>query len=160
MPSVKEISPSQLMRLLGTPDCPRSIDVCIDTDFQDRPQLIPGAGRMPHTDLPAILDHVQNQSAVVTCLKKNRIACPWLIRRSVDSQARFQFLARCTFDTMLEKFDPRTKPLTRRADVIQAADTDNHDICPQAAGLALYDALFRWARDGFSEGHNWPAARN
>ena len=28
-----------------------------------------------------------------------------------------------------------------------------------AAGLALYGALFRWARDGFDETHDWPADR-
>jgi hypothetical protein len=25
--------------------------------------------------------------------------------------------------------------------------------------MALYDALYRWARDGFDEGHDWPADR-
>ncbi|MEO1139438.1 MAG: sulfurtransferase, partial [Pseudomonadota bacterium] len=27
------------------------------------------------------------------------------------------------------------------------------------AGMVLYDALYRWARDGYDEGHNWPAAQ-
>jgi hypothetical protein len=65
---------------------------------------------------------------------------------------------------------------------VRAADTDRHDLAPQAAGLlalsvglsrmyrddlaqleagmALYDALYIWARDGFSEGHDWPAGRS
>ena len=60
------------------------------------------------------------------------------------------------------------------ATVIRAADTNRHDLAPQAAGLlalsvglsrqyrddleqleagiALYDALYRWARDGQDEG--------
>ena len=65
--------------------------------------------------------------------------------------------------------------------MIRAADTDRHDASPQAAGLlaisvglsrqykddhqqlaaglALYDALYRWARDGYDESHDWPGAR-
>lgn len=65
--------------------------------------------------------------------------------------------------------------------LIGTPDTDRHDLAPQAAGLlaisvglsrqyrddlaqleagmVLYDALYRWARDGFAEGHDWPATR-
>ena len=64
----------------------------------------------------------------------------------------------------------------------RGADTDRPDLAPQAAGLlavslglsrmyrddlaqleagmGLYDALFRWARDAVAEGHDWPAALN
>lgn len=159
MPSVTEISQSQLMRLLEIPDCPRLVDVCIDAVFQHRAQLTPGQVRRPTSDFSTIPGHVQDQSAVVTGLKMNWIACPWLNRRFVDAQARFLFLARCTVDMMLNELGLRTKPLTRMADVIPAADSDNLDTCSQAAGLVQYDALFRWARDGFSDGHQWPAAR-
>lgn len=138
--------------------------------------------------------------------KIDRIACPWLIRRFVDPAARFLFVAptevlavadrfgatpfdvegvawshagdRCTFDTMLDRFGLRSEPLDRLALVVRAADTDRHDLAPQAAGLlavsvglsrlyrddleqleagiGLYDALYRWARDGFDERHDWP----
>jgi len=27
------------------------------------------------------------------------------------------------------------------------------------AGMAIYDALCRWARDGQNEGHDWPQER-
>ena len=27
------------------------------------------------------------------------------------------------------------------------------------AGMLIYDALYRWARDGFDEGHDWPESR-
>ena len=141
--------------------------------------------------------------------KIDRIACPWLIRRFVDPAARFLFVAPsevqavadrfaaipfdiegvpfshrregCTFDTMLAEWQLATPALDRLALVIRAADTDQHDLAPQAAGLLavsvglsrlyrddleqleagmlLYDALYRWARDGFDEGHDWPAAR-
>lgn len=80
----------------------------------------------------------------------------------------------CTFDAMLELFDLRTDALDRLAQVIRAADTGRDDI-PQAAGLLavsvglsrmyrddhaqlhaampLYDAMYRWARDGAGETH-------
>jgi rhodanese-related sulfurtransferase len=141
--------------------------------------------------------------------KVDRIACPWLIRRFVDPAARFLFVppgdvlavaekfgaipfdiedtfwthrnGGCTFDTMLAEFGLQTAALERLATVIRGADTDAHDLAPQAAGLLafsvglsrayrddlaqldaampLYDALYRWARDGFDEGHDWPAGR-
>jgi len=141
--------------------------------------------------------------------KIDRIACPWLIRRFIDPQAEFLFVApsevsavaerfdavpfdiegvtfshrgdRCTFDALLDDFGLRTQALDRMAVVIRGADTDRHDLAPQAAGLlalsvglsrqfrddlrqldagmVLYDALYRWARDGFAEGHDWPAGR-
>ncbi|RYI03581.1 MAG: sulfurtransferase, partial [Acetobacteraceae bacterium] len=87
----------------------------------------------------------------------------------------------CTFDALLDDFQLHTEALDRMATVIRAADTARHDLCPQAAGLlalsvglsrmyrddlqqlgagmALYDALYRWARDGHEEGHDWPAGR-
>ena len=141
--------------------------------------------------------------------KIDRIACPWLIRRFVDPGAEFLFVPPsdvlavaekydatpydvegvhwshrgdlCTFDTMLSEFALSTEALARLALVVRAADTDRHDLSPQAAGLlaisiglsrqyrddlqqlqagmGLYDALYRWARDGFDEGHDWPAGR-
>jgi hypothetical protein len=137
----------------------------------------------------------------------DRIACPWLIRRFVDPGARFLFVAptevlavadkfgatpfdvegvfwshrgeHCTFDTMVAEFGLATEALKRLAIVVRAADTDRHDLSPQAAGLlalsvglsrqfrddleqmatgmVIYDALYRWARDGHEETHDWPA---
>ena len=82
---------------------------------------------------------------------------------------------------MLDAWGLRTEALDRLATVVRAADTDRHDLAPQAAGLlavsvglsrqyrddqaqldaglSLYDALYRWARDGVDEGHDWPAPR-
>jgi hypothetical protein len=87
----------------------------------------------------------------------------------------------CTFDTMLDTFSLHTEALDRLARVVRGADTKPHDLAPQSAGLlavsvglsrqfkddhaqleagiALYDAMYRWARDGFDEGHDWPAAQ-
>jgi rhodanese-related sulfurtransferase len=142
--------------------------------------------------------------------KVDRIACPWLIRRFVDPAARFLFVApsevmgvadrfgatpfdvedvfwshrgeSCTFDTMVQEFGLVFDAMDRLATLVRAADTDRHDLAPQAAGLlalsvglsrlykddleqleaglTVYDALYRWARDGFDEGHDWPAGRS
>jgi len=87
---------------------------------------------------------------------------------------------KCSFDTMIEEFELTTEPLLRLANVIRAADTDRLDLAPEAAGLlaaslglsrlyrndleqldagiALYDAFYRWARDAGTEAHRHPRA--
>ena len=160
--------------------------------------------RIPAKSIPA---PVQGSTLWVTRHrpKIDRIACPWLIRRFVDPDARFLFVSpaevdgvasrynatpfdvegafwshrgdKCSFDTMLDEFHLHSPALDRMADIIRAADTDNHSAAPQAAGLLaisvglsrqykddqhqlqaglqVYDALYRWARDGFDETHDW-----
>ncbi|BAM89297.1 hypothetical protein S58_33000 [Bradyrhizobium oligotrophicum S58] len=138
--------------------------------------------------------------------KVDRIACPWLIRRFVDPQAVFLYVAPsevvavgerfraapfdientfwshrgelCTFDVMIEEFALATPALLRLAGIVRAADTARLDQSPEApgllaaslglsriydddlaqldAGLALYDAFYRWCRDATGESHNWP----
>ena len=88
---------------------------------------------------------------------------------------------RCTFDTVLDELGLETEALRRLATVVRAADTDAHALAPQAAGLlavsvglsrmyrddlaqleaglGIFDALFRWARDAHDEGHDWPPPR-
>lgn len=138
--------------------------------------------------------------------KVDRIACPWLIRRFVDPKAMFLFVEpsqvmnvadrfggtpfdledvfwshrgdTCTFDTMLDEFGIRTEALDRLATLVRGADTNRHDLAPEAAGLLaaslglsrmyrddleqldagllLYDMFYRWARDATDETHDWP----
>lgn len=140
--------------------------------------------------------------------KVDRIACPWLIRRFVDPQAVFLYVApsevlevaerfgatpfdvdhkdvywshrgeRCTFDLMVEEFGLQTEPLLRLATIVRGADTARPELAPESAGLvaaslglsrmyaddlaqldaglALYDAFYRWCRDATDEGHDWP----
>ena len=138
--------------------------------------------------------------------KVDRIACPWLIRRFVDPNAVFLFVAPaevagvaqlfgampfdvedtfwshrgelCTFDVMLAEFGLSIPALDRLATIVRGADTARLDLAPEAAGLLvaslglsrmysddleqleagmlLYDAFFRWARDATDETHNWP----
>jgi len=88
----------------------------------------------------------------------------------------------CTFDTLLDEFSLSTPALSRLATIIRGADTNRHDLAPESAGLlaaslglsrmyrddqrqldaglALYDAFYRWARDATDEGHDWPAGAN
>ncbi|AZV78462.1 sulfurtransferase [Parasedimentitalea marina] len=260
-----EISPTQLMRLIGTPDAPILIDVLRDDDFTLDPRLIPSARKHSLDQLLQLLPELRGQRTVIICQKGkklshgaaallrnhgiaaevlaggnhawrdaglplvpvanlpqphlgglwvtrhrpkiDRIACPWLIRRFVDPKAQFLFVPPaevsavaenfnatpfdientfwthrgplCSFDVMIEEFCLATPALTRLAAVIRAADTNRLDLSPQAAGLLalsvglsrqykndsdqleaalpLYDALYRWARDGHDEVHDWPA---
>jgi hypothetical protein len=104
------------------------------------------------------------------------IACPWLIRRFVDRNARFLFVQRpevadvaekfdaipfdmengfwcgsgqtCTFDTMIERFQLGTEVLSRLATVIRGAAANRRDLAPQSAGLrALSHGLLTSQRD-------------
>ncbi len=97
--------------------------------------------------------------------KVDRIACPWLIRRFVDPNAVFLFVApsevmgvadrfgaapfdiegegvfwshrgeRCTFDVMVEELGLASGPLLRLASIVRGADTARLDLAPEAPGL-------------------------
>ena len=269
MPSPTQITVSQLARLIGTPDCPVLVDVCIDEDFNDDPRLIPSSFRHPFKDIESLVPELTGKRVVIICQKGkkisegaaallrtlgiaaenletgifgwrdaglplvpaekipyqsgsrntlwvtrqrpkiDRIACPWLIRRFIDPGARFLFVAplevlnvaekfdatpfdvedefwshrgeNCTFDTMIEEWQLQSKPLETLARIIRGADTDRLDLTPQSAGLmaaslglsrmikddlaqleagmVLYDAFYRWARDAQNETHDWPTAK-
>lgn len=85
---------------------------------------------------------------------------------------------RCTFDLMVETFGlGGIEPLAHLATIVRGADTGRPEIVPEAAGLlaaslglsrmyaddleqleagmALYDAFYRWCRDARGETHNW-----
>jgi rhodanese-related sulfurtransferase len=87
----------------------------------------------------------------------------------------------CTFDVMVSEFGIATEPLLRLATIVRGADTARLDLAPEApgllaaslglsrmyaddleqleAGMALYDAFYRWCRDATDETHNWPSAK-
>jgi len=93
----------------------------------------------------------------------DRVACPWLIARFVDSEAEFLFVPkskvmgmaektgaipfdtpgaelhhrdnRCTFDAIIEDYGLTDEALLRMAKVINAADTDNLQADPLASGF-------------------------
>ena len=93
----------------------------------------------------------------------DRVACPWLIKRFVDSGAEFVFVAasqvepvakelgavpfdipgcelghkgnNCSFDSIIEKYALKDKALLRLAKIVNAADTDRLDSETVSAGL-------------------------
>lgn len=112
--------------------------------------------------------------------KIDRIACPWLIRRFVDPNAVFLFVAPsevptvadcfaatpfdiegvfwshrgelCTFDTMLDEFGLDSPPLKRLASIVRGADTARFDLAPEAAGLlAVSLGYSRMFRDDLAQ---------
>ncbi|MES2540165.1 MAG: sulfurtransferase/chromate resistance protein [Pseudomonadota bacterium] len=84
----------------------------------------------------------------------------------------------CTFDTLIAEFGLRLSALDRLATIVRGADTDRPELAPECAGLlaaslglsrmftddqaqleaglSLYDAFYRWARDATDETHGWP----
>ena len=269
MPSPNQITVSQLFRLIGTPDCPVLIDVCIDEGFKEDARLIPSAFRHPFQNITHIAPQLMGKRVVIICQKGkklsagasallrnqgvnaeylkggnfawrdanlplvpvanlpfrqnngsllfvtrhrpkiDRIACPWLIRRFIDPNAQFLFVApaeveavaekfnatpfdiedvffthhgdKCTFDTMINEWKLQSPALDKLAKIVRGADTNRHDLSPEAAGLVamsvglsrmfrndlkqldagmvMYDALYRWARDAQDEGHDWPTSK-
>lgn len=87
----------------------------------------------------------------------------------------------CSFDIMLAEFGLSLPALDRLATIVRGADTARLDLAPEAAGLlaaslglsriyaddleqleagmSLYDAFYRWAREATGETHNWPTNR-
>lgn len=99
--------------------------------------------------------------------KIDRIACPWLIKRFIDTDAEIIFVPvedvirvgeqvgatpfdipgveyshyedKCTFDYFIKKHALKDPALDKIAKIVRGADTDRHDFAPQAAGL---EAIF------------------
>jgi len=128
--------------------------------------------------------------------KIDRIACPWLIKNFIDLETEFIFVhqdivlqkskelgaipfdipeveythyqEKSTFDYFLEKHQLKDPALHKMAVIIRGADTDQHHLAPEAAGLwaisaglsynilddhqllktgfIIYDALYNWAK--------------
>lgn len=113
--------------------------------------------------------------------KIDRIACPWLIRRFIDPDAVFLYVAaaeviavaerfnatpfdidgvfwshrgeKCSFDVMLAEFGlASAPPLSHLATIVRGADTDRLDLAPQAAGLlAASLGLSRMFKDDLAQ---------
>ena len=93
----------------------------------------------------------------------DRVACPWLIKRFVDAEAEFIFVAKdlvkreakrlnaipfdapnvelghqdghCSFVSIVKKYGLKDPALLKLADVVNAADTGTMDTNPFATGL-------------------------
>ncbi len=112
--------------------------------------------------------------------KIDRIACPWLIRRFIDANAKFLFVTPgqvvpvaerfgatpfdvedvfwthrgvlCTFDVMIAEFGLSHPPLEHLARIVRAADTATLAHEPEAAGLlAISLGLSRLHRDDLAQ---------
>jgi hypothetical protein len=95
--------------------------------------------------------------------KIDRIACPWLIKNFVDSDAEFIYVSRdrvletakalgaipydlhgaeythegkfCTFDYIVKKHEITDPAVKQIAAIVRGADTGSFELAPQAAGL-------------------------
>ena len=95
--------------------------------------------------------------------KIDRVACPWLVSRFIDSEAEFLFVPpadvagvarqtgaipydvegvelshegpQCSFDAFLAKYHLEDPALADLARIVRGADTDRLDLTPQCAGL-------------------------
>jgi len=100
-----------------------------------------------------------------------RIACPWLIEKFVDSEAEFIFVApdlvlgmaeelnaipfdvkgaelghrgdKCTFDAIIEKYNLKRPALLELAKIVRGADTPARDLTPESRGLLAAAEGFR-----------------
>ena len=219
MSAPNAVSPDKLVRLIGTSNAPRILDVRSDTS-----QLIPSSiaespesvranperfaggswvvtcnhGKETSQGVAALLRHEGTQAEILeggfaawqaagypvvdasklpprdaqgrtvwvtrARPKVDRIACPWLIRRFVDPDAVFLFVApsevekvaerfdaapfdvegvfwshradHCTFDTMVEELGlGGFEALKRLSAIVRGADTARPELAPQCAGL-------------------------
>ncbi|HSL49569.1 MAG TPA: chromate resistance protein ChrB domain-containing protein [Candidatus Deferrimicrobiaceae bacterium] len=101
----------------------------------------------------------------------DRIACPWLIRRFIDPEAEFLFVAedqvmdtahreaavpfdvpgvelghhgeRCSFDAFLEKYRLTDPALLALGEIVRGADTDARHLAREAWGLYAVASGFR-----------------
>ena len=135
--------------------------------------------------------------------KIDRIACPWLIKKFVDSEAEFiyvpfdEVLAKaevlnaipfdipnveythykeeCTFDYIVKKHEIKDPAILIMAKIVRGADTDQHDLAKESAGLwaisaglsynitndaellasgmVIYDSLYSWATHLYKQNH-------
>jgi hypothetical protein len=137
--------------------------------------------------------------------KIDRIACPWLIERFIDKSPEFLYVPKdqvlkiaketgaipydipgvelthegdlCSFDIFLRNYKLTEPALAHLAVIVRGADTDCHELAPQAAGLhaislglsvnfkndhemlkhglVVYDALYSWCKSLQGEKHTW-----
>jgi len=106
----------------------------------------------------ALMKWVTRQNAHV-----DRIACPWLIKRFIDKDAKFLFVEpsrvvevakeqeaipfdvpdaelthhgdKCSFDAIIEKYAINDPALLELAKIVRGADTPKHHLTAQSEGL-------------------------
>jgi hypothetical protein len=101
----------------------------------------------------------------------DRVACPWLIKRFVDAEAQFLYVAadqvmevaereeavpfdvpnvelghqgtQCSFDAVIRKYHLTDPALLKLAVIVRGADTDAKDLAPECRGLEAVAEGFR-----------------
>ena len=116
----------------------------------------------------------------------DRIACPWLVKRFVDSEAEFLFVPQervlqvaneqkaipfdapnielghhgeeCSFDAIIHKYGLKDAALLELAKVVRGADTKNRSLTPESPGLFSIAEGFRLiTKDDFENmSKQWP----
>lgn len=121
--------------------------------------------------------------------KVDRIACPWLIKRFIDPQAEFLFVAAdqvaavaqkenaipfdvpgvelghhgplCTFDAILQKYGLDDPALLLLAQIVRGADTSDRNLTPESPGLyAIATGFQALAPSAFEDDHALIAAQS
>jgi rhodanese-related sulfurtransferase len=90
MASPTEITPSQLARLVGTPDAPAVVDVRIAEDWNADPRAIPGSIRRPYDNVSGWDLRHQSQRVVVVCQKGRKLSqgcAAWLRNMGIPAEA-------------------------------------------------------------------------
>ena len=134
----------------------------------------------------------------------DRVACPWLVKRFVDAEAEFLYVptdqvmvvaeredaipydvkdvelghvdGRCSFESIMVKYNLEDAALKRLAQIVHGADVSaDRDVCAEAAGLyaiahgfalvhgendhekirletPMYDALYAWCQKEVEQG--------
>lgn len=134
----------------------------------------------------------------------DRVACPWLVKRFVDAEAEFLYVptdqvmvvaeredaipydvkdvelghvdGRCSFESIMVKYNLEDAALKRLAQIVHGADVSaDRDVCAEAAGLyaiahgfalvhgendhekirletPMYDALYAWCQKEVERG--------
>lgn len=135
--------------------------------------------------------------------KIDRIASPWLIKKFVDPEAEFIYVPfnevldkakalnaipfdipdvefthykdECTFDYIIRKYQISDPAVLIMSKIVRGADTDQHDLAKESAGLwaisaglshniiddyellkngmIVYDALYSWAKHLYKQNH-------
>jgi hypothetical protein len=103
--------------------------------------------------------------------KVDRVACPWLIKRFIDSQAEFLYVPpdevletaqreeaipfdvpnvelghsgpECSFDAIIKKYQLSDPALQQLALIVRGADTSAKQLTPESAGLDAIAEGFR-----------------
>lgn len=66
----QNLTPAEtLLPLIGAPNAPTLIDVCIDEDFALDPRLIPGAFRHPFAGIEGLAPALKSEEVIVICQK-------------------------------------------------------------------------------------------